>query len=91
MLTRSATFFLTLFLGLQAVSLANLFAEQFFLPAEIEVVGADEKLTPAELPKGVRITYDGMFPFNEEVPPSLRFARTRSRTPSFRTGADGKV
>ena len=73
MLIRIAIFALAVFLGLQAVTLANAFAEQFSLPPEIEVVGSNEKLERAERPKGVRITYDGMFPFNEEVPPSLRF------------------
>lgn len=73
MLILIAMFVLALFLGLQAATLANAIYEQFSLPPEIEVVGSDEKLERAGRPKGVRITYDGMFPFNEEVPPSLRF------------------
>ena len=67
-------FVLALFVGLQATMLAEAISEEFSLPPEIVVVGSDEKRERAELPKGVRITYDGMFPVNDEVPaPSLRF------------------
>ena len=73
MLTRLAIFVPALFLGLQAVTLADAFFKQFSLPVEIEVVGSDEKLAPAELPKGIRISYNGAFPRLKEHPPFLRF------------------
>lgn len=73
MLTRTGLFLLTLFLGLQVVALADHFAEQFFLPPEIEVLGSDERRSLAERPSGIRITYNGMFPRAEDYPASLRF------------------
>lgn len=73
MLRRIAIFVLALFLGLQAVTLANAFAEQFSLPPEIDLLDADEKLARAELPKGVRISYNGIFQLAKDEPPALRF------------------
>jgi hypothetical protein len=72
-LIRIGIFVLALLLGLQAVTLANAFFEQFSLPLEIEVVGSDEKLARAELPKGIRISYNGAFPRVKDHPPFLRF------------------
>lgn len=75
MLTRIALFFLTLFLGIQAVALANYLTANFSLPADTDV--AVETLTRdptlAGLPKGVRISYNGMFPRTKDAPPTLRF------------------
>ena len=73
MLIKIAIFILALCLGLQAVTLANALIEQFSLPPETEVVGADENLARAELPKGIRISYNGVFPRVKDRPPFLRF------------------
>ena len=73
MVIRIGTFVLALFLGLQAVTLADAFVEQFSIPPEIDLLSSAEKLARAELPKGIRISYDGMFPRVEDHPPFLRF------------------
>lgn len=64
---------MSLSVGLLVVALSEVFVEQNFLAAEIEVVGEDKKLKRVGLPKGVRITYDGVFPVIEDEPVALRF------------------
>ena len=66
-------FALTLFCGLQIVTLTSAFSEQFSLPREIDVVGSDENLAQAEIPKGIRIFFNGVYPPVKDHPPILRF------------------
>ena len=75
MLTKIALFFLTLFLGIQAVALANHLAEQTSLPAnaDVEVDGLYADPSQAEPPEGIRILYNGMFAKVGDAPPILRF------------------
>jgi len=67
-------FLLTLCLGINADRLANYITDQFHLPGEIELIDAHDGMELAEVPRGIRIMYEGVFPvWAEEHEPPLRF------------------
>lgn len=68
-------FFLALFLGIQAVSLAKYLAAKPSLPADADIVvdRSYGESTPAERPEGIRVLYDGIFPSSDHQSPTLRF------------------
>ena len=66
-------FFLTLFLGIQAITLADCIVANLSVPADADIVvdGSDLESTQVERPGGIRILYDGTW--SDDETPVLLF------------------